>query len=198
MTSESSGTELQTTYFDYPGSHNTERTLKLAKQRSLEREIDNVIVASTTGVTGAKASKLFQGFNLIVVTHVTGFRQPNAQELLRDNRSSIEKNGGKILTTAHAFGGLGRAVHRRFGAIQVDEVVANVLRLFGEGIKVAVEVACMAADAGLINIGSDVISIGGSGRGADTAILLKPSNTHSFFDTRIQEIICKPRISSPT
>ncbi|UCD97323.1 MAG: hypothetical protein JSV35_06060 [Candidatus Bathyarchaeota archaeon] len=189
---------MKTTYFDSPGPHNTEYTLELAKQRSLEGRIRNIVVASTTGTTGVKASKLFQGFNLIVVTHVTGFREPNIQELQPENEVTIEKNGGKILTTTHAFGGLGRAVHRRFGAIQVDEVVANVLRLFGEGVKVAIEVACMATDAGLINKGSDVISIGGSSRGADTAILIKPSNTHSFFDTRIQEIICKPRLSIPT
>ena len=194
LTSDISGTRLQIAYFDSPGPHNTEQTLKFAKQRSVEREINDIVVASTTGVTGVKASEVFQGFNLIVVTHVAGFREPNVQELIRNNRLTIEKNGGKILTTAHVFGGLGRAVHRRFGAIQVDEVVANVLRIFGEGTKVAIEVACMASDAGLIDIGSEIVSIGGSGRGADTAILAKPSNTHSFFDTRIKEIICKPRL----
>jgi hypothetical protein len=51
----------------------------------------------------------------------------------------------------------------------------------------------MAADAGLIRSGEPAIAIGGSGRGADTAIVLKASNTHTFFETRILEIICKPR-----
>lgn len=194
MNSDFSGIMSPIAYFDSPGLHNTAETLKLAKKRSLEREINDIVVASTTGSTGVKASEVFQGFNLIVVTHVTGFKEPNAQEFLPTNRLAIEENGGKILTTAHAFGGFGRAVHRRFGAIQVDEVTANVLRLFGEGTKVASEIACMAADSGLISVSSEVVSVGGSGRGADTAILVKPSNTHTFFDMRIKEIICKPRL----
>ena len=100
---------------------------------------------------------------------------------------------GKVVTAAHAFGSLGRAVHNRFGAIQVDEVIAHVLRLVSEGLKVACEVACMAVDAGYLRTDEEAIAIGGSGSGADTVIVLKPSNTHTFFETRIMEIVCKPR-----
>jgi hypothetical protein len=52
----------------------------------------------------------------------------------------------------------------------------------------------MAADAGLIRTDEDAICIGGTGGGADTAVVLQPSNTHTFFETRIKEIICKPRL----
>jgi hypothetical protein len=68
-----------------------------------------------------------------------------------------------------------------------------VLRLLSAGAKVGCEVSCMACDAGLIKPGSEVIAIGGTGRGADTAIVVKATNTHTFFDLRILEIICKPR-----
>jgi hypothetical protein len=51
----------------------------------------------------------------------------------------------------------------------------------------------MAADAGLIRSGEEALSIGGSGRGADSAIVLRASNTHTFFETRVLEVICKPR-----
>ena len=88
---------------------------------------------------------------------------------------------------------IGRPVNKRFGAIQVDEVVANVLRLLSQGVKVTCEITCMATDAGLAQAGQEVIAIAGSGRGADTATVLRASNTHSFFETRILEIICKPR-----
>jgi hypothetical protein len=98
-----------------------------------------------------------------------------------------------VLFTGHAFGMLGRAVNRRFGAIQVDEIIAHVLRLLSQGVKVGCEVTCMAADAGLIKAGEEVIAIGGSASGADSAVVLRASNTHTFFDTRILEIICKPR-----
>ena len=181
-------------YFERPGSENTDETLKLAKERAESVGIKNIIVASTTGATGVKASEVFSdGYNLVVVTHVTGFKEPNVQELTSENRATLEKRGVKIVTAAHSFGGLGRAINRKFGAIQIDEIIANVLRLFGQGLKVACEVACMAADAGFVGTDEDAISIGGTSRGADTAILLRPSNTHTFFDVRIKEIICKPR-----
>jgi hypothetical protein len=184
----------RTVYFENPGPENTEETLKLAKARAEELGIKNVVVASATGETGVKASKVFKGYNLVVVTHVTGFTKPDFQQLVPENRSIIENNGAKILTTAHAFGTLGRAVTKKFGTIQVDGIVSAVLRLFGQGVKVACEIACMAADAGLIRTDEEAIMLGGTGSGVDTAVVLKPSNTHAFFDLLIKEIVCKPHL----
>jgi hypothetical protein len=184
----------KTVYFEKPGPQNTEEALKLAKERAEELGIKNIVLASTTGKTGVRASEVFKGYNLVVVTHATGFREPNAQEFLPENRVIIERNGAKILTATHAFRTLGRAILKKFGTIQLDGIVANVLRLFGQGMKVACEIACMAADAGLIRTDEEAIALGGSGGGADTAIVLQPCNTHAFFDLRIKEIICKPRL----
>lgn len=184
----------ETVYFENPGPQNTEETLKLAKERADKLGIKNIVVASTTGETGAKASKLFKNYNLIIVTHVTGFKQPNTQELQPKHRTTIQNNTAKILTTAHAFGTLGRAINKKFETIQIDGIIANVLRLLGQGTKVACEISCMATDAGLIKTAEDIIAIGGTRSGADTAILLKPTNTHSFFNLKIKEIICKPHL----
>jgi hypothetical protein len=184
----------KTAYFEKPCPKNTEETLNLAKERTEELGIRSIVVSSTTGETGVKASEAFKGYNLVVVTHVTGFKKPNVQQFLPKNRNIIENNGAKILTTTHAFGTLGRADNKKFGTIQIDEIVANILRLFGQGVKVTCEVACMAVDAGLIKTGEEAIAIGGTGGGADTAVVLKPSNTHAFFDLRIKEIACKPRL----
>ncbi|MDH5792903.1 MAG: hypothetical protein OEZ44_12045 [Candidatus Bathyarchaeota archaeon] len=185
--------ETKTVYFEEPGRENTDETLLLANERADALGIRNIVVASYTGYTGVKATKVFKGYNLVVAAGVVGFREPNVHRMTPENRAIIEGNGGKIFFSTHAFGTLGRAVNRRFGAIQVDEIIAHVLRLFGQGVKVGCEIACMAADAGLIRTDEEAIAIGGSGGGADTAIVLKPSNTHTFFDTRILEIICKPR-----
>ncbi len=184
----------KTVYFEKPGPQNTEETLKLAKERAEELGIKNIVVASTTGKTGVKATEVFKGYNVIVVTHATGFRAPNAQEVLPENRTIIERNGAKILTATHAFRTLGRAIQNKFGTVQVDGIVANVLRLFGQGVKVTCEIACMAADAGLIRTDEEAVVLGGSGGGVDTAVVLQPCNTHVFFDLRIKEIICKPRL----
>lgn len=185
--------ERKTIYFEQRGPTNTHETLQLAKERAEALDVRDIIVASSTGTTGAKASKVFRGYNLIVVASVVGFREPNQSSLLEENRAIIEGNGGRILFAGHAFGMLGRAVNRKFGVIQVDELIAHVLRVIGTGVKVGCEISCMATDAGLIRSGEEVIAIGGTGGGADTAIVLKPSNTHTFFETKFLEIICKPR-----
>ena len=44
--------------------------------------------------------------------------------------------------------------------------------------KVVLEIAAMAADAGLVRTDEDVICIGGTGRGADTAVVLQPNYVH--------------------
>ena len=59
--------------------------------------------------------------------------------------------------------------------------------------KVVIEITVMAADAGLVRTDEDIIAIGGSGRGADTAVVLKPVNSNDFFDLKVKEILCKPR-----
>jgi hypothetical protein len=186
-------TETQTVYFEQRGPQNTADTLRLAHARAQALNIRDIVVASYSGETGAQAAKLFAGYNLVVVGGVYGFREPNQVTMREENRAVIEQNGGRVLFTGHAFGMLGRAVNRRFGAIQVDEIIAHVLRLLSQGVKVGCEVTCMAADAGLIKAGEEVIAIGGSASGADSAVVLRASNTHTFFDTRILEIICKPR-----
>jgi hypothetical protein len=183
----------ETVYFEERGPQNTEQALRLARERAEALGVRDIVVASYTGDTGVKASQVFTGYNLVVVAGVVGFREPNTVAMLEENRRAIEASGGKVLFAGHAFGMLGRAVHRRLGATQVDEVIAHVLRLFSQGLKVGCEIACMAADAGLIKVGEEAIAIGGTGKGADTAIVLRASNTHTFFDARILEIICKPR-----
>lgn len=185
--------ERTTAYFERPGPDNTEEVLQRAARRAEELEIRHIVVASYSGETGLKAVEAFTGRTVIVVGGTYGFLGPNEVQMTEANRTAIEAAGGQVLFAGHAFGMMGRAVRRRLGAIQVDEIIAHALRLLGHGVKVACEVSCMAADAGLIRAGEECIAIGGTESGADAAIVIRASNTHTFFDTRICEIICKPR-----
>ena len=173
----------QTTYFEAPDRSNTDETLRLAKQIADELGIRNIVIASSTGETGVKASRLFKGYNLVVVTSVAGYNKPDEVRLRPEYRDEIKMNGAVIVMAAHAFGSIGRSIHNKFNAIQIDEGIA----------KVALEIVAMSTDAGLIRTDEEVISIAGGGGGADTAIVVQPSNTHRFFETRVREIICKPR-----
>jgi uncharacterized protein len=192
-------TEIQsiTTYFEKAGRENTVRTLQLAKNRSDELGIDTILVASTTGATGAKAVDVFKKKRLIVVSHVCGYDKPNEQELTQENRQKIECKGATILTAQHTMGGLNRAIRFNMQTYQVDEIISNTLRLFGQGCKVVLELAMMATDAGLIQAGTPVVAVGGSHRGADFAAVVNPANSFRFYEIGILEFICMPSMKHP-
>jgi hypothetical protein len=181
-------------YFDETGLENTERTLELAKKRAEALDIRTILVASTSGETGLKAARVFEDYDVVVVSHSTGFREPNVQEMSPETRAAIEDAGAKVLTCQHALGGVNRAVRRKLDTYQLDEIIAYTLRLFGQGTKVCVEIALMAADAGLVRVGEPCIAIGGTGHGADTASVLVPANAQDFFALKIVEILAKPRL----
>jgi len=186
--------ELRTVYFDKPGVGNTDTVLSIARQRAEELGIKTILVASTTGNTAVKAVDFFKGLKVIVVTLVTGRRGPNSQEFTDENRKIVESKGGVILTTTHAFSGLSAAMCNKYNTYVLGMIIADTLRIFGHGMKVACEIALMAADSGLVNTDDDVISIAGTVRGADTALVLRPVNTHNFFDLKVREILCKPHL----
>lgn len=181
-------------YFEKPGPKNTEAVLEIAAQRAKELAVKKILLASNSGRTAFEALKVMGAdFEIIAVTHVCGFREPDHQELPMETRRELEAKGVKVLTCQHAFGGVGRAVRNKLATFQVDEIIAFALRTFGQGTKVAVELALMAADAGLVRTDEDIVSIGGTGKGADTALLLQPANSFHYFDLKVKETICKPR-----
>ncbi|HOP60990.1 MAG TPA: pyruvate kinase alpha/beta domain-containing protein [Candidatus Saccharicenans sp.] len=189
---EAKGQQVTALYFEEPGAANSEATLKRAAIRAEELKIKQVVLPSVTGETAKKALSLFPSSQLVVVTHSTGFLKPNDQEMPEAVRQELQAAGAKVLTAQHAFGGVNRAVRKKLGTYELDEIIAYTLRCFGQGLKVAVEISLMAADAGLIRSGEPCLSLGGTERGVDTAVLLSPVNSQNFFDLKIMEILAKP------
>ncbi|MEM2319237.1 MAG: pyruvate kinase alpha/beta domain-containing protein [Candidatus Bathyarchaeia archaeon] len=196
-------------YFERPGPENTDAVLELVNKRALERGVTHVVVASNTGNTGLKAAEVFKGTNVkvVVVTLQAGTR--GLPELSEENRRRLEELGVKIVRGTHAFGGVGMSTARWPPPPQpgtpppsppimppyippIGELIARVLRLFGSGFKVCLEITVMAADAGVIPVDRDVIAVAGTHKGADTALLLKPAYSTNFFDIDVKEIIAKP------
>jgi hypothetical protein len=180
-------------YFESHGKLNTDTLLNYVKEYTQNAGVNNIVVASTTGETGVKASEVFKGLNVVIVTHHCGFNEAGKQELTEENRKVIIDNRAQILTATHALSSVERAIRKELGGVQPLELIAHTLRRMGEGTKVCVEITMMAADAGLIQVDKDVIAIAGSSGGADTALLIKPANASRFFDLKIREIIAKPR-----
>jgi hypothetical protein len=185
--------EVSCRYFTRPGSVNTPAVFEAAVKRARALKIGRIVVATCSGLTALAAGRAFDSsMKIVAVTHATGFKEADVQELTDENRRELQARGIEVLTCAHAFGGVGRGIRNKVGAYQVDEIMAYTLRMFGQGTKVAVEIALMAADAGLIRTDEDVISIGGTKDGADTALVLRPSTSARCLDLKIREILCKP------
>ncbi len=178
-------------YWQQKGKENTARTVELAVKKAKELNIDHVVVASSAGDTVMRFTG--QGLNVVCVTHHFGFAGPGIDEMPPEMREKLASLGVKVLTTTHLMAGLDRAVRNKFGGVYPAEIMAQTLRMFGQGVKVCIEIAGMALDAGLIPYGKEVITVAGSGYGADSAIVVVPAHSNNFFDTKIKEIICKPR-----
>lgn len=181
---------MEVHYFEKPGSENNSEVVRLALKRARELNISTLVVASNSGVT----AELFldQGVQVVCVTHHVGYAGSGVDEMEKERRKSLEDQGVKVLTTTHLFAGIDRAVRLQSGGLYPGEIVAQTLRIFGPGVKVGIECSVMALDAGLIEFGEKVIAIGGTGRGADSAIVLTPNHSNYFFKTQVHEIICKP------
>jgi hypothetical protein len=96
----------------------------------------------------------------------------------------------KVLTSLHA---LGDDINEAFGQMPPNRIVRETLYRFCQGMKVVVEVAVMAAEAGLLDVNRECIAVAGSSEGADTAVVLKPAYARKFSELQIREILAKPR-----
>ncbi len=185
--------ETKTIYFETPGKENTDAVFAAVKKRAAELGIKTIVIASTGGDMAVKAVNFFSGIKIVAVSHSAGFKEPNAQEFTAENKKAFEAKGGVIFTGTHLFSGLSAVMRKKFNTYEIGDIVANVYRTFGQGMKVVAEIVVMAADAGLVRTDEDVIVIGGTARGADTAVVVRPAASNEFFDLKIKEIICKPR-----
>ena len=183
--------------FEKTGTVNTEETLKIALAAAAERKLD-IVVASSEGDTAkrlvalAKEQKLEQ--HIVVVRCRYGSKEAGTNRMSEEIVRELEQQGATVVTAAHALSGAERGITKAFGSVHPVELMAYTLRMFGQGMKVCVEIALMALDSGSISYGRPVVCIGGSGRGADTVCIMTPSYSSSLLETKIHEILCKPAL----
>ena len=182
-------------YFEESGPENTEQTIEIAYERAKELGIDQIVVASTHGQTARKVLDAFDNSEgkIVVVTISQAFGK-EGWIMEEKVRRELEKRGATLLTTLHA---LGDDVNTAFApdskAAALNMVVARTLYRLSQGMKVCVEIALMAAENGAIDVDREVIAIGGTGDGADTAAVIKPAYAQDFLNLEIREILAKPR-----
>jgi len=181
-------------YFEKAGSENTAETLRIAVAEARARGITHLVVASTVGATARAALQALAGtgLKLVVVTHNAGFKDEGKEEFDPAVREEVEQAGHRVLTATMVTRNLNRAITNKWGGSSQTDLITAALRMFGEGVKVAAEIAAMACDAGLIPF-ADVVAVAGTGRGADTAVVLRANSSSRFFEIKFREILCKPK-----
>jgi len=186
--------EEKIVYFEKPGRENTAAVAVCVARRLEKGGIEHIVVASNSGATALavldKAGS--SGANLVSLTEHSGFDGGDEIRLKEELASRLREAGVPILMCSHALSGVGRSISGKFGGTTPVEIIAHTLRRFGHGIKVCAEIAVMAADAGLVPTDRDIIAVGGSGGGADTAVVMRAAHMNNFFEMKIREILCKP------
>jgi uncharacterized protein len=83
------------------------------------------------------------------------------------------------------------------GLKTIGQLVVLSQRLTCTGIEVSVKVSLMAANAGAIPRGEEIVAMGGTESGLDAAIVVRPGPSEKIFDEHegvdVREIICKPK-----
>jgi len=198
----------EVTYWDKPGKEHTEATLKIALKAAKDRDIDTVLISSTTGYTAEVAVPIFKdsGLKLVIVTHATGYSEKGVQKMPDETRAKLKAAGCVVVTCTDVLtGAVGAGIGRqRPEKTEPQEgrlpwivpppnvIVANTLRQFSQGVKVCAEISMMAVDCNAIPSGSKVVAVAGSHAGADTAMVLEASESSRIRDMKLNEIICKP------
>ncbi len=180
-------------YFEEKGKGNTQACVELALKTAKERGIRHIVVASGSGSNARLFKEAAKDFNVVCVTCAYGMIENGKNIMDEAVRQELKDSGIQVLTTTHVLSGAERGLSKKYGGVHPVEIISDALRMFGQGTKVCVEVSIMALDAGLIPYGEDIIAVAGSGHGADTAVILKPAHANRILETKVQEIICKPK-----
>lgn len=180
-------------YFENPGAQNTSRCLEIVSGL-LNEGFSHLVVATTTGETGLLFAKKFEGkaVNMVAVTHNVGYKAPNADECSAEAREELIRRGVKIFTGTILSRGIEASFMKKHQGVYPGYIVAQTLRLLGQGIKVCVEIVVEACDAGLVPEGEEIIAVAGTGKGADTVAIVQAHPSDRFLDVRVRQILAKP------
>ena len=191
----------QVYYFDEPGEGNTAGVLEAVSQRLEAGGIKKVIVASTSGETAAKFARNLKGKVDVICVSQAPYRREWGEEwpcLKPKVRKELDRLGVAIVDKAPYVFHNSVLEAAPWSDAFPERLVKETLYCFGQGMKVAVEVVLMGVSCGCVTPYEDVIGVGGSGKGADTAIVLRATYPACLFDKdeakrlEIKEVIAMP------
>ncbi len=188
--------EKNVRFYQESGKDNTLETFEAVAARVENLDLNYVIVATTTGETGAKAVEFFEDIeaDLIVVAHQYGFRSDGKIELEDEYRDIIEDSSyTRLVVTPDILTRVPKIARGKYDGFTYLDMISDTLKLFSEGMKVCVECTIQAADSGNVSVNEEIAVMAGTGKGADTGVILESKHSHKLFDIDVKEIVCMPR-----
>ncbi len=191
----------QVCYFDEPGAGNTRSVIEAVSQRLDNGGIKGVVVASTSGETAVKFARALKSKAEVICVSQAPYRREWSEGwpcLKPELRQEMEKLGVAIIDRAPYVLHSSLLENAPWNDAFPERLVRETLYCFGQGLKVAVEIALAGVSCGYIIPYEDVIGVGGTGKGADTAIILRATYPPCMFDKdpakrlEIREIIAMP------
>ncbi len=199
--------ERNVKYFEKPGKVNTGATIE-AVRTYLEEDNEAValIVASISGQTALEVKRELAGISIPVVC-VTGspswqiYTQYKFPLVPAATRTKLEKAGVAIVDSVPS--GLSETIEFSFARYGYRSptwiLVETLLAVGGYGLKTAIECVLVATDGGYVPPFKEVVSIAGTDRGADTAIVARSTFSPCVFSSDehkrlvVNEILAMPR-----
>jgi len=189
-------------YFENPGEENTDDVVEAVVKRLQLTGIKIVVVASTSGKTALKFAKAAGAKAKIFCVSESPYRREWAEKwpcMDPDLRAELEKLGVQIIDKVPYVLHSSIFEGSKWVSPSPEYIVRETLYAFGQGLKVAVEVVLTAVASGYVEPYQDVIGVGGSGNGADSAAIMRATYPAMIFskDTNkrleIREVIAIPR-----
>ena len=190
----SKGIQSSIFYFHKKGPVNTEKTLEIALTRAAHANINKIVLASSTGETAMKLHQMAEGsVEVVSVTYNAGSRFQKAVEAFNENHEALLQKGIKVVRGLHAFSGVekGFSEHYKTNLLPLN-IVSDTLRILSQGVKVCLEIVIMAAEHGFIKPEEEIVAVGGSGHGADTALIMNPVFAADLFKAKVKALLCMP------
>ena len=165
------------TYFGDYGPENTSAVIDLVGERLADGGIAALVVASTRGETALAFARKVRPENDLAIVCVSD--PPWAKyypAVTPENRRALEELHVEIVdcvpyaSHSHSVG----PCKNMYGAPDLRVIIFDAFRLIGgQGLKVAMEVGMMATDGGRTKPGEVILCVGGTGTGADCAIVMR-------------------------
>jgi hypothetical protein len=189
-------------YFDTPGVQNTESVADAVVDRIGLTGIKYVVVATSSGKTALSFARRLKGVAQVIAVASAPYRREWGRPwpcLDQKIREELEELGTVIVDRSPYVFHNSMLEGSKNKVPSAESLVRDSLYFFGDGLKVAVEVILMAVQSGYLEPYQDVIGVGGTSTGADTAVIARATYPATVFSEdpkkrlEIREVIALPQ-----